>query len=136
MIIPVDLHSFAFRPESDPTVDALVLNRLLETMVQLNRIFLDANPKTPSLYAAGVKYGKTTEWLTIPALYSAGRGDCKSLATARIAELRNAGRTASAVFRFVRRPDGGKDFHILVAIGSGGSVTWEDPSRKLGMGQE
>jgi len=79
-----------------------------------------------------VRYGRTKLWEPIPALYARGYGDCKSVATARIAELRRQGIEAKPVFRWVERPGGIRDFHILVQKGD----EFEDPSKILGMGKD
>jgi hypothetical protein len=120
-----------FHPGSDPVDNALALEALLELMVALNRAFLRRHPGCKPLYASGVRYGRTRIWEPIPALYARGYGDCKSLATARIAELRQSGVDCKPVFRWVQRPDGVRDFHILVQTGD----TFEDPSKTLGMGE-
>jgi hypothetical protein len=77
-----------------------------------------------------VRYGRTRVWETIPALYQRGFGDCKSLTAAYIAELQKRGMQADPVFRWIRTPEGGTDFHILVQTIRG----FEDPSKVLGMG--
>lgn len=120
----------AFNGQSNDVTDAYVLRALLNCMVEANKAHLILNPQTPMLYQSGVKYARTKLWEPIPALYSRGMGDCKSLATARIAELQLRGIQCEPVFRFYSRPDGNKDFHILVRTPKG----WEDPSKKLGMG--
>jgi hypothetical protein len=93
-------------------------------------------------------YGRTDDWETIPALYSAGYhgtdkpgtsfpthygrfGDCKSLSAALIAEYRFQGRAAEPEFRFADLPGGSRLFHILVRTEQGP----EDPSKVLGMGK-
>ena len=120
----------AFNGQSNDLNNAYTLRALLNCMVELNKAYLILNPKTPPLYESGVKYARTVLWEPIPALYSRQMGDCKSLATARIAELQMKGVPCEPVFRFYARPDGNKDFHILVRTARG----WEDPSKKLGMG--
>lgn len=120
----------AFNSQSNDLTNSYVLRALLQCMVELNKAHLVLNPKTPLLYESGVKYARTTLWEPIPALYARGMGDCKSLATARVAELQLKGIPAEPFFRFYNRPDGNKDFHILVRRAKG----WEDPSKVLGMG--
>lgn len=118
-----------FDAQSSSLDDAKALRVMLDALISVNLAFLHANT-APALYRSGVRYGRTVVWDSIPALYARGFGDCKSLSAARIAEIRHAGGEANPVFRWKRRPDGGKDFHILVMRPDG----WEDPSRKLGMG--
>lgn len=124
-----------FNPWASPEENAYALRILLETMVSLNRAFLRKHPALP-LYSSGVFYGRTTVWDTIPAMYALGYGDCKSLATALIAQYRERGIPASPVFRFYRDSTGKTHFHILVMRTLGGRTGWEDPSRILGMGQD
>lgn len=142
-----------FSPVSPQVDNACALRALLDCMVALNLAYLRFHT-VPSLYASGVKYGRTTIWEPTPALYLPNkhrsgssiywqpfgtdggkqRGDCKSLSAARIAELIHSGKKAEPVFRWANRADGSGalDFHILVMLEGG---RWEDPSRKLGMGQ-
>lgn len=151
--------SQAFYPGSSELDDACALRALLDAMIALNLGYLRYH-STPPLYESGVVYGRTTIWEPTHALYLPNkfsrndrgriwwdpighnggkkRGDCKSLATARIAELRAQGkRGITPVFRFNPRRDGSgyKDFHILV-LNPETKTGWEDPSRKLGMGAD
>lgn len=121
----------AFSPASTPDEDAHALRSLLDCMVQLNLGYLRRHP-TKALYRSGVFYKRTTIWEPIPALYARGFGDCKSLSAALIAEYMLKGIACAPVFRWVRQPDGRKDFHILVMLPDG---NWEDPSKTLGMNQ-
>ena len=117
-----------FCPGSIPEENAEELRILLECLVSSNLNFLRFHRVKP-LYQAGVVYDRTTVWDPIPALYTRGYGDCKSLSAARVAELRFAGKPAKPVFRWATNPDGGTDYHILVQTLQG----WEDPSKILGM---
>ena len=119
-----------FQPGSSPVDNAYALEALLDCMVRLNLAFLRTHPGIKPLYSSGVRYGRTRIWEPIPALYVRGYGDCKSLATARVAELRLSGVDCKPVFRWIRRADGVRDFHVLVQTGD----TFEDPSKVLGMG--
>jgi hypothetical protein len=124
-----------FSNRSSRTEDAEVLRVLLESLIAVNRVFV-RHHTVKSLYRSGVVYGRTREWDSIPALMVRGYGDCKSVTAWRIAELREAGITATPVFRFMLRDNGFKDFHILVKIIDKNNKTiWEDPSKALGMGQ-
>ena len=120
-----------FGPGSSDVENAQALRTLLDTLVTLNRAYLRTH-SVPPLYRSGVRYARTRRWETIPALYKRGMGDCKSLTAALVAEYLEQGIPASAVFRFHPKPDGTRDFHILVQTPRG----FEDPSRKLGMGNE
>lgn len=120
-----------FHAGSSSLEDAYVLKILLDALIKVNLGYVRShNP--PSLYRSGVRYGRTTLWEPIPALYARGYGDCKSLSAVRIAELLNQGVMAKPVFRWRLRNDGGKDFHILIQKVGG----YEDPSRELGMGKD
>lgn len=129
MIFTIDI-PHVFRPGASDEDNAMVLRALLEALVMTNMVFLRRNPKTARLYQSGVRYGRTTTWLAIPALYAARRGDCKSLTAAYVAEERVAGRQASPVFRPLYNPRKQQnDFHILVQTPRG----FIDPSADLGM---
>jgi len=131
MVIVFDL-PHVFNPSAQRGENARALRVLLECLIALNRAHLLNHAERP-LYRAGVVYGRTKEWQTIPALYKLGYGDCKSLTAALITEYREAGIPANPVFRWViNRKTGFRDFHILVQTDSG----YEDPSKVLGMGRE
>jgi hypothetical protein len=120
-----------FNPQSSPVDDAEALKVLLDTLIKLNVSFCRKYHPKP-LYKAGVIYGRTTIWDTIPALYARKFGDCKSLSAALIAEYLVKGIPAIPMFRFKKRKDGGKDFHILVLVDG----RFEDPSANLGMNRD
>ncbi len=123
-----------FSPESDSQADSYVLKALLDALVKIDLAFLQANA-VPSLYSSGVRYGRTTLWEPIPAVIARGYGDCKSLATWRVAEYLNRGIPAQMVHRWIAGPGGEKKFHILVQHSRyDGTSGFEDPSRALGMG--
>lgn len=124
-----------FHRTASQAEEAVALNLCLEFLIEINRAYLRDHP-AKSLYRSGVVYGRTDEWDSIPAVIQRGYGDCKSLTAWRIAELRERGEECRPVFRWVRRRNGSKGFHILVAIAHKGSSEplWEDPSKTLGMG--
>jgi hypothetical protein len=122
-----------FLPGSSPEENADVLQVLVESLVAINRIYLRSRKAAnlPKLYASGVRYRRTEDWLPIPVLLYQGYGDCKSLAAMRIAELRESGRVAKVATRFKPMDaDGNTMWHILVQTGVG---TFEDPSKECGM---
>jgi hypothetical protein len=130
MIFELNLpHVFNRRSTRDENAAALRI--LLESLIALNLAYLDTH-HAPPLYESGVRYGRTTIWETIPALYERGYGDCKSLTAALCAERRKRGRFANPVFRYAQNASGGINYHILVQTESG----FEDPSRALGMGRD
>ncbi len=122
-----------FYPGASPVDNAYVLRTMLDCLITLNREFLKFH-KVPTLYKSGVRYGRTTLWECIPALYQRGYGDCKSLTAALIAEYRNRGIECEPVFRWKKstRNPGFTDYHILVQTATG----FEDPSKVLGMGRD
>jgi hypothetical protein len=120
----------AFDTRSTAKQNAIALEALLRCLVELNLLWLQNYPLTPTLYDSGVFYARTVIWDTIPALYARGFGDCKSLTAARIAELLFHYQVQTVpVFRFDTQPDGTM-FHILVMMLDGLN---EDPSKILGM---
>lgn len=117
-----------FNGNSSDLDNAYVLKTLLDALVSINLAYVRRFHPKP-LYESGVVYGRTTIWEPIPALYARGYGDCKSLSAALVAEYLAKGKPAKPAFRFKDRPNGGKDFHVLVLTAEG----YEDPSAKLGM---
>ena len=115
--------------------DSQTLEVLCESLIGLNMVYLQNMKRrghtVKPLYQAGVVYGRTEWWETIPALYHRGYGDCKSLTCALIAEYRFQGIASNPVHRWTPNQYGSNDFHILVELKNG----FEDPSRKLGMGR-
>ena len=112
-----------------------VLGRLLAALVALDVDYLRGNPRTPLLYAAGVRYeqeeGDREDWLDVPNVLARRRGDCEDLACWRVAELRVAGETGARVcFRRMIHKNGLSLFHVYVKRANG---TREDPSARLGM---
>lgn len=122
----------AFNARASKSQNAIALRALLNCLIELNSIILDAYPQLPTLYESGVVYRlmpASAPWDTIPTFLRRGHTDCKSLVAARIAELRRDGYSAIPVFRHVTS-GWGTMFHILILHGNG---EWECPSRLLGM---
>jgi len=122
-----------------PKLSGRVLDILLPALVALDEDYLRMHPKTPPIYASGVRYEPEPpgqeQWLTIPWILmrkAQGRGaDCEDLACWRTAELRvRAGENAKAVWS-CRKTAKGTVYHIRVKR-SNGKI--EDPSAALGMG--
>lgn len=115
---------------------------LLEALINMNRSYLRENPNAPNLYDAGVKYvhqqGKE-DWFDIGTALSNGGGDCKILATWRIAELRErqglGWKSVRPFLKWKRKSDGSFYlYHVLVLHAAPGKIfKLEDPSRLLGM---
>lgn len=147
---------YVFNPECSQVDNAYALRAMLDLQVALGLAYLQYYA-APPLYASGVVYGRTKIWEPLPSLMLANkhsrrdgkmiiweplgvsggarRADCKSLAPALCAEYQHQGIEARCVHRFNPRSDGlgYLDFHILVELGDG---SYEDPSRKLGMGAD
>lgn len=117
-----------FYPGSDQDENAYALRALLDCLVRLNRGYLRSH-SVPTLYRSGVRFGRTKEWDSIPALYAKKVGDCKSLSAALIAEYLEQGIPCRPGFRWIPGSNGQMLYHILVQTANG----WEDPSKKLGM---
>jgi hypothetical protein len=145
----------AFHPNADPLCNAYCLRALIDCLVEINLGYIKYcythGKRLAPLYDSGVRYKRTVVWEPIPELYLPNKhksnrppfwepigitggkqgGDCKSLASALIAQYRTSGKEANPTFRWARRSDnsGALDFHILVQTAEG----FEDPSRVLGM---
>ncbi len=128
-----------FHGSSSSVENAIVLRILLDGLIAINTAYLAMHP-VPELYRSGVRYGRTTWWEPIPALYPRRYGDCKSLSAVKIAEYRRKGFRAEPVFRFVDNADGSTDYHILVLTNAinehVNAEGFEDPSKVLGMGAD
>ena len=142
-----------YHPGASPRENAEGLRVFLDALVLANRYYIRSHAPCP-LYRAGVTYARTDLWETFPALYATSYhgtdrddsnfpprrgvfGDCKSLTAARVAEFLESGIPAEPSFRFATRPGGSNLFHILVRWQDRyGREQWEDPSAKLGMGQD
>lgn len=124
-----------FKPGSNRAENSKALLGLLNGLIAQNITFLTSNSNlkrpVPPLYRSRVRYGRTTWWENIPALYSRRYGDCKSLSCALIAEWRIAGIACEPVHRWIEAPNGATFYHILVQYEGG----FEDPSKVLGMGK-
>lgn len=118
----------AFQQRSSNIVNAAALETLLDALTALDSIWLRYHRHTP-LYFTPVYYARTIVWDTIPALYSRGFGDCKSLSACRVAEMRRQGIWCRPCFRH-KSTVSATMFHILVMYADG---SYEDPSKALGM---
>lgn len=111
-----------------------VLKLQLEALVLANRAYLYMNPRTPQMYMAGIVYVRdppgVEDWKDVPMILYSGWADCKSLASWRVAELRNAGEGEAIPYISYRKSPGMTMYHIAVRRRDG---TIEDPSRILGM---
>lgn len=125
-----------FKPGADQAENSMSLEVLLESLIGMNLVYLQSMKRrghsVRPLYRAGVIYGRTIWWETIPALYRRGFGDCKSLTCALIAQYRFDGFDAKPVHRWIPN-ENAIDYHILVQTEKDGFL---DPSRVLGMGKD
>jgi len=124
-----------FAKREDRRLFPIVLS--LEFLIQIDqwqrrRAELQGRP-LPLLYETEVYYESqppgVEEWLDVVTLYRDGKGDCKSLASARCAELRCMGIAATPAITFKRR--GNMTLVHCLVLWPDGYV--EDPSRILGM---
>ena len=106
----------------------LIVGTMVEALARANTAFLIANPRTPPMYLSGVSYDPGVEWLDIPALLLARKGDCKSLVAWRIAEMRRQG-AHPKVHAIITTIAGVDTFHVQVTSQN----IIEDPSTRLGM---
>lgn len=106
------------------------LNVLVRALCLLNVRYLKANPHTPTLKQAKLRYINQNvgceRLLTIPQLYAAGGGDCDQLSPARAAELQVRG--IKAWPEVMQISD--HLYHVFVRYPSGRA---EDVSAHLGM---
>lgn len=113
---------------------------MLDCLIRIDVAYLKfAQTRIPRLYASGVRYGRTEIWDSTPALYKRKYGDCKSLTAALVAEYFLQGIEAAPVFRFAINKRMVRNYHILVQVprmNGYDKKLFEDPSRKLGMGQD
>lgn len=112
------------------------LRALLGALVLIDLEWLRQHPKTPPLYASGVRYRREPSgqelWQDIPTALAKGWADCEDLACWRVSEVRlrrNIKVRAEPQGR--RSPDGTLHYHIVVRWPDG---MIEDPSKRLGMG--
>lgn len=99
----------------------------------------------PPLYRSGVRYDNARagkpEWQDIPTTIKRGKGDCKDLACWLVAEDWTHGVRSRPYIRYRTRQFRGDDgqmhdfslYHVLVERPGG---VLEDPSARLGMGQD
>ena len=108
---------------------------MLNTLYQIDVLYLQSHPKTPMLYQTNVRYMEEPpgqeEWQDIPTTIRLGIGDCEDLACWRAAELTvRSGVQARPVFIEQMRKNGQYLYHIIVKTSDGRT---EDPSKILGM---
>jgi hypothetical protein len=133
-----------FSPFEDEWDAERALYKALEFLAAANIAYLHANPGTPRLYQLPIRYIRdplgVEYWQGIPKIIENGGADCKSLAAARVAELRcrdgEDGSQGKGLGRFRLEPHPkGRDtiiYHVDVVRGDG---SIEDPSAILGMGE-
>jgi hypothetical protein len=100
----------------------------IDALARMRRAF-------PPLYEGHVHYeaepiGKE-EWLSTPALFARGAGDCEDLAADLAASYQLAGIDARPMLQLESRSITGDVWHVIVVLPDGRT---EDPSRLLGMG--
>lgn len=134
---PIILTVPVFSDRIDRQTSERILLWFLEGLTRANQELLKAaNPPLAPLYKSGVYYAEPgkPQWQDILTLYERGKGDCKDLATARVAEIRTFGKIKAMPFvTWRKKPSGAYSYHVLVKYPSG---KLEDPSRRLGMGSD
>jgi hypothetical protein len=113
------------------------LSYYLHALYLIDCLYLQLHPEAPKIYEAGVHYEEEPpgreDWQDIPTSVRRKNGDCEDLASWRAAELCvRQGIRAYPTFIWKVRPSGAYLYHIQTTYPDG-SV--EDPSRRLGMGQ-
>lgn len=105
------------------------LVHLMAALVKINLLHLSSK-RYPPIYHSGVVYERESgeRWQDVPTLIRGGVGDCEDLACWRVAELMNAGVSASPYLRWADNVNG--VHHALVRLPDG---RIEDPSLSLGM---
>lgn len=127
----VSFNFSVFSPGSKQVDDSVCLKALLYGLAEANGIYMQCGC-FPELYSSGVFYKRTKVWDSIIGLINRGYGDCKTLTAVRLAEMWRTGYHAVPNFRWERRENGGKNYHILIDSELG----YEDPSKILGMGMD
>lgn len=119
-----------------PELSPLYLQCLLDALTAIDLIWLKANPDTPRLYKAGVRYVREPKgqerWRSVPYVLQAKQGDCEDLACWLAAEEQLRGVNARAVGKGIRTKRGAL-FHITVRYPDG---RIDDPSKRLGMSRK
>lgn len=121
---------------------ARTISLLLWVLTKINLLYLKTHPATPPLYRSQVRYQREPpgreEWRAIPQVLRDGHGDCEDLACWRAAELLAQGIGAEAFVTYREKVVDGRVkrlYHVRVRFRRpNGSMTTEDPSRRLGMG--
>lgn len=143
---PITFRLAIFEGPFDRPRSSKVLLWLLESLVQVNVLWLGAHPETPTLYKSDVLYQRedgTENWQDIPTTLRLGFGDCEDLACYRTAELRYHGINAHPFIRWrrIKKPNNDRStvdpaeegpmmYHALCRWPDG---RIEDPSMALGM---
>lgn len=104
---------------------------LLEVLTEADVAYLRKHPRTPRLYASGVRFRREPpheeRWNDVPEVLRLRYGDCEDLAAWRCAEWRLAGVWARPLLR-----SGGRA-HLLHAVVLLPDGRIEDPSKRLGL---
>ena len=124
-----------FNGPQDRVESHKVLNVLLNTLVQIDTLYLLSHPETPSIYQSGVRYVEEPpgleDWRDIPTCLRERVADCEDLACWLAAEANvRSGIKAVPIFGFRTLSNGNVVYHIRVQYPNGHI---EDPSRVLGM---
>lgn len=134
-VIKIELSSPQLRRHS--RLFGAAVRCFLEAIVMVNRAALRTDKSIPPLYSSGVRYAREIAEETFRDIYTVmfhGKGDCAHLAAWRVAELQEAGESATLRCSWMRiKTKTGQTYrltHVLVRRGDG---RVEDPSKLLGM---
>lgn len=108
----------------------IALRALLDALVVIDDIYLEANPDTAALYDSGIEAARNPDdiWQDIPAVMARGAGDAVDLACWRVAELRRAGYDeVHPYLKMTHKEDGSCIYTVQVRIHD----MIEDPSALL-----
>ena len=105
---------------------AAQVQALMEGLTLINQVAMrESGELWPDLRSAGVRYARTSRWLSAALLLERGRGDCKDLCAYEAARLREAGHKPT-----IRLTRVGRTWHVQLRL-PGGEIF--DPSAELGM---
>jgi hypothetical protein len=124
-----------FKGHEDRPVSNQVLRYLLDALTEINALYLEKHPNTPSIADGRVIYREEPpgqeDWQDVPTCLRMGVADCDDLGPWLAAELRvRRGVDARAIVKGKMREDGAMLYHVQTELPDG---SIEDPSVRLGM---
>lgn len=135
-------------PARNGEITKILLEGWFEAMTRTNQIWMRANPRSPLLYASGVRYkrdpergpiGITELWLDAPSILGRGFDDCEGLAAFLAAELRtrspNSEGRQKRPLAYVKLKTTRTPGLLHARVYDPETNEYFDPSRALGMGK-